>query len=121
MDVFISGAVCRAVFVEGTEMFYTNLDRPTEKIQIGDGRLPSAAICRVLAESPDMQQISLQSVEEGMLALLAESNKDSALRIFEIALDYEDDSDLALDATAELEQLISDEETYTFYTNFIQF
>lgn len=119
MDVFISGAAGRAVFVKGTEVFYVNLDRPTEKSQIGDGRLVGAAVCRALAESPDMRRLSRESEQEGMLALLAESNKDSALRIFEIALDFEDDPDFALDATAELERLIGDEETYSFLCNYV--
>ena len=74
MEVFISGAACRAVFVEGTEAFYVSLDRPTEKVKLGDGRLLGPAVCRALAESPDMQRLSVNSEKEGLLALLAESN-----------------------------------------------
>ncbi len=39
MDVFISGAACRAVFAKGTEVFYVNLDRPTDKRQKVDDRI----------------------------------------------------------------------------------
>ena len=119
MDVFVSGAASRAVFVRGTEVFYVNLDRPTEKIKIGDGRLVGAAVCRALAESPDMRRLSLEDEQDGMLALLGESNNDSALRIFEIALDFEDDPDFALEATAELERLIEDEQTYSFLCSYV--
>ena len=98
MDVFISGAAGRAAFVKGTEIFFVNLDRPTKKITFGDDRRAGASVCRVLAESPDMRRLSVDTENEGLLALLAESDKDSALRIFEIAIDFEDAPDLAVEA-----------------------
>ena len=119
MDVFISGAAGRAVFVKGTEAYFINLDRPMERISIGDDRLIGAAVFRALSDSSDVRQLSCETEKEGLLALLTESNKDSALRIFEIAIDCSDDPELAIDAICELERLISDDETYSFLYNYV--
>ena len=53
MDMYMSGAACRAVFNEGTATFYVDLDRPEEKISFGDKNLPIAAISRLLGDCRD--------------------------------------------------------------------
>lgn len=118
MDVFVSGAACRAVFVQGTEVFYINLDRPMEKVPMGDERLIGSAVFRALADSPDIQRLSVATEQEAMLALLDMCNKDSALRLLEIALDSEDDPHLALDAIAELNHLICCDGVHKFLANY---
>ena len=118
MDMYLSGAACRAVFVDGITMHYVNLDRPTEKIPFGDKNLSIAAISRLLGDSPDIRNVSVGDVEEGLQLLLSDSNKDSALRLFEVAMDFQKDAYLAVDAMEVLEPILQDEEVVCFLRNY---
>ncbi len=118
MDMYLSGAACRAVFVDGITTFYVNLDRPTKQVPFGSKNLSIAAISRLLGDSPDIRNVSIQHVEEGLQLLLSDSNKDSALRLFEIAIDFENDADLAMDAMEVLEPLLQDDEVFVFLRSY---
>ena len=56
MDIFISGAACRAVFSEGAESYFVNLDRPDEHIHFGSDQIPVAAISLLLGNSSDITE-----------------------------------------------------------------
>lgn len=118
MDMYLSGAACRAVFVDGITTYYVNLDRPTELVPFGDKSLSIAAISRLLGDSPDIRGVSIQHVEEGLQLLLSDSNKDSALRLFEIATDFQNDRDIAIEAMEVLESILQDEEAFVFLRNY---
>ena len=80
MDIFISGAACRAVFSEGAETYFVNLDRPDEHIHFGSDQIPVAAISLLLGNSPDIRRVSAETLEDGLKLLLSDCNKDSSLR-----------------------------------------
>lgn len=119
VNAYISGAACRAVFVEGTRAYLVNLDRPTERLPLSDGHQLSSAVSRALADSSDIKQISVEEEKEGLEALLKEANKDSALRLFEIALDPNLDDSLAGESIDVLNSLLNDQDTYEFICNYV--
>lgn len=118
MDIFISGTACRAVFSEGAETYFVNLDRPYEHIPFGSDQIPIAAITRLLGDSPDIRRVSAETLEDGLKILLTDCNKDSSLRLFQLAVDFQEDLLLATDAADVLEPLLQDENTYTFLRNY---
>ena len=118
MNLYLSGAACRAVFVDGTATYYVNLDRPTELISFGDENLSIASISRILGESHDIRTLSVQNVEEGLQLLLSDCNKDSALRLFDIASNFQNSLCLATDAIEVLEPLLQVEEVFSFVRNY---
>ena len=84
MDIFISGAACRAVYSQGAETYFVNLERPNEPIRFGNDQIPAAAISRVLGDSPDIRRISTATLEDGLKILLSDCNQDSSLRTVSI-------------------------------------
>ena len=118
MDMFLSGAACRAVFIDGTATYYVNLDQPTEQIRFGDKNLSIAAISRLLGDSSDIRSVSVADVEDGLQVLLSDSNKDSALRLFQVALDFRENVSLAADAMDVLEPILQDQEAFIFLRNY---
>ena len=118
MDIFISGAACRAVYSQGAETYFVNLERPNEPIRFGNDQIPAAAISRVLGDSPDIRRISTATLEDGLKILLSDCNQDSSLRLFQLAVDFHADLKLATDAASVLEPLLREEHTYTFLRNY---
>lgn len=118
MNTYLSGAACRAVFVDGTNTFYVDLDCPTERIQFGNSTLSVAAICQVLGNAPDIKSVSVQNVDEGLKFLLLDSNKDSALRLFGIAMELQTDVELVIDAARFLDPILQDKEVFQFLRNY---
>ena len=118
MDIFISGAACRAVFSEGAETYFVNLDRPDEHIHCGSDQIPVAAISLLLGNSPDIRRVSAETLEDGLKLSLSDCNKDSSLRLFQLIADFQEDLDLATDAASVLEPLLKDDNTHTFLRNY---
>ena len=118
MNVYISGAACRAVFVDGTGMFYVDLDCPDERIQFGNKEYSIAAISQVLGNAPDIRLLSTQNVEEGLKCLHFDGSKDGALRLFEVAMELQGDIELAVDAARILDPVLQNKDAFEFLRNY---
>lgn len=121
MEAYISGSASRVVFVEGTEAFFYDLETPNKRISFGNKDFNQAFTLAPLKGCSDIQRVSVRSVEEGLVKLLSETNKDSALRLIEIALDFQNDVDLAIESSEILEELLAENSTLEFVLNYAYF
>ena len=118
MDVFISGVAGRAVFSQGAESYFIDLEYPESKVAVSDSGLSEFAIFRALGSTSDIQCVKVESEDDGFAALVSASDKDDALRLFEIALDFVNYPEISEAALNELELLLGCNEIHDFVRNY---
>ena len=113
MNILVSGAAGRAVFVEGENLFYVDADSLDRVMSAQISDLPN-----LLGDASDTLELQGGTKEDGLSLLNELWSKDRALRMLETALDPSEAIETVSLAIESLEAFLSDDDVEEHVTNF---
>lgn len=104
MNILVSGAAARAVFIEGEDLFYVDADSLGELKSARISDLPN-----LLGDAADTLELQSAAKEDGLSLLNELWSQDRALRMLQIALDPIEDIDTVTLAIESLDAFLDDD------------
>lgn len=101
MEAIVSGEAARAAFVQGTEIFYIDADRPTDKIFIN-----RATLREIFMDATDVESFIVRDYRESFPKLLVKFNSNRALALLDIFLGLNFSNALRVSAANEFMDLL---------------
>jgi tetratricopeptide (TPR) repeat protein len=113
VDAIVSAVAARIIFVEGTEVSFVDVDRPTVRHAATHAQIPH------LMDGAYDSEVLLRTDEASAFdVLLKKWNRDRALRMLQIVLDSDEERDIRQEAAECLDSQLKDSETARSVENF---
>ena len=112
MEAIISGESARAAFVQGTEIFYIEAERPEEKIYIDQATLPL-----LFRDATDVEVIKVDNYQQSFNRLLHKFNVNRALIMLDLALDFDANRETRIEAAREFVIYVKENDVYEAVKN----